>query len=85
MKRAVVLGAGPAGLSAAYHLTEKGYHVEIVDREPRVGGLGATFRWGDFKLDYGPHAFHVKPSPSMDLVRNLFADRPDDLIFQDRD
>ena len=40
MKRAVVLGAGPAGLSAAYHLTEKGYHVEIVDREPRVGGLG---------------------------------------------
>lgn len=85
MKRAIVLGAGPAGLSAAYHLVQRGYHVEVVDREERVGGLGASFRWGGFILDYGPHAFHVKPSPSMDLIRKLFADRPDDLIFQDRD
>ena len=85
MKRAVVLGAGPAGLSAAYHFLEKGYQVDVVDREERPGGLGASFRWNDFILDYGPHAFHVKPSPSMDLVRDLFKDDPQELIFQDRD
>lgn len=85
MKRVVVLGAGPAGLSAAYHLLEQGYYVDVVEREERVGGLGATFRWDDFLLDYGPHAFHVKPSPSMDLVNKLFAGQPEDLIFQQRD
>ncbi len=84
MKRAVVLGAGPAGLSAAHHLLGRGYVVDVVDREERVGGLGGSFRWTDFILDYGPHAFHVKPSPSMDLVRDIFKDAPDDLIFQDR-
>lgn len=85
MKRAVVLGAGPAGLSAAHHLVERGYRVDVVDREERVGGLGGSFRWTDFILDYGPHAFHVKQSPSMDLVRQLFSDTPEDLIFQNRD
>ena len=85
MKTAIVLGAGPAGLSAAYHLAEKGYRVEVIDREPRVGGLGASFKWDDFILDYGPHAFHVKPSPTMDLIRTLFAGRSEDLIYQNRD
>jgi protoporphyrinogen oxidase len=84
-KRALVLGAGPAGLSAAYHLLDQGYDVTVVDRDVRVGGLGGSFKWDDFILDYGPHAFHVKPSPSMDLVTKLFADRADDLIYQSRD
>lgn len=85
MKTAVVMGAGPAGLSAAYHLAEKGYRVEVIDREPRVGGLGASFKWDDFILDYGPHAFHVKPSPTMDLIDKLFAGRSEELIYQNRD
>jgi protoporphyrinogen oxidase len=85
MKRAVVLGAGPAGLSAAYHLAQNGYRVDVVERAPRVGGLGGSYRWSDFILDYGPHAFHVKDSPTMDIVKDLFSDTPDDLIYQDRD
>jgi protoporphyrinogen oxidase len=85
MKRVVVLGAGPAGLSAAYHLLDQGYEVDVVDRDVRVGGLGGSFTWDDFILDYGPHAFHVKPSPTMDLVNKLFADRAEDMIYQSRD
>jgi ferredoxin len=34
----VIVGAGPAGLAAAYQLARKGYHVTVVDRRSRAGG-----------------------------------------------
>jgi uncharacterized protein with NAD-binding domain and iron-sulfur cluster len=34
----VILGGGPAGLTAAYHLTRLGYRVTIIDRRPLLGG-----------------------------------------------
>jgi NADPH-dependent glutamate synthase beta subunit-like oxidoreductase len=42
-KRVMVVGAGPAGLSAAYHLTRMGHQAEIFDAAPAPGGL---MRWG---------------------------------------
>lgn len=49
-KRVAVIGAGPAGLSAACRLNSKGYSVTLFDRQPRPGGL---LRYGipNFKLD----------------------------------
>jgi 2-oxoacid:acceptor oxidoreductase delta subunit (pyruvate/2-ketoisovalerate family) len=38
-KRVLVVGAGPAGLSAAYHLRRLGHHVRLVDSAPRLGGM----------------------------------------------
>jgi len=38
-ERIAVVGAGPAGLSAAYHLRRRGYAVTVFDREARPGGL----------------------------------------------
>lgn len=38
-KRVLVIGAGPGGLSAAYHLARLGHTVEIVDANERAGGL----------------------------------------------
>ena len=37
--RIAVVGAGPAGLSAAYHLARKGYAVTVIDAAPRPGGM----------------------------------------------
>ena len=37
--RIAVVGAGPAGLSAAYHLRRKGYAVTLIDAAPRPGGM----------------------------------------------
>jgi NADPH-dependent glutamate synthase beta subunit-like oxidoreductase len=38
-KRVLVVGAGPSGLSAAYHLTGLGHAVTIMDAGPRAGGM----------------------------------------------
>jgi len=82
--RAVVLGAGSAGLTAAYYLIKEGYQVEIVERESFVGGLSGSFYWESFILDYGPHAFHVKKGEILNLVKELFKDSPEDIIYQNR-
>ncbi len=38
-KRVLVIGAGPAGLSATYHLRRQGHHVRLVDSSPQLGGM----------------------------------------------
>ena len=40
--RVVVLGAGPAGMSAAWRLSELGYPVTVLERDDAVGGMGRT-------------------------------------------
>lgn len=49
-KRIAIIGAGPAGLSAACRLNARGYEVTLFDRKPMPGGL---LRYGipNFKLD----------------------------------
>ncbi|HUZ41782.1 MAG TPA: NAD(P)-binding protein [Acidimicrobiales bacterium] len=38
-KRVLVVGGGPSGLSAAYHLRQLGHHVQLVDASERLGGM----------------------------------------------
>jgi UDP-galactopyranose mutase len=52
-----ILGAGLAGLSAAYHL-KKDY--EIFESEAKAGGLCRTVKEKGYVIDYGPHLFFSK-------------------------
>jgi protoporphyrinogen oxidase len=57
----VVVGAGPAGLSAAYELTRHGTPVTVVDKDPRqVGGIARTLEFMGCRFDVGPHRFFSK-------------------------
>jgi protoporphyrinogen oxidase len=56
----VVLGAGPAGMAAAWRLTSLGHQVTVLERDAAVGGMGKTITVGDYAVDYGPHTFHVR-------------------------
>ncbi len=56
----VVLGAGPAGISAAWRLAERGIPVTVLERDGKVGGMGKTIAVGDYLVDYGPHTFHIR-------------------------
>lgn len=65
----VVLGAGLAGLAAAWELARGGARVTVLERERRVGGMAASWRRGPYWLDYGPHRFH---SRDPELVGHLY-------------
>lgn len=73
-KRVVILGAGPAGLGAGYHLASNGYSVNIIDRAHYIGGASASFRIKDYIVDYGPHAFHIKKGKVTEIVQGLLGE-----------
>jgi len=54
-QKAIILGAGITGLSAAWKLSENGYQVKIIEKEKFTGGMSATFKHKDYYLDFGPH------------------------------
>lgn len=56
----VILGAGPAGMSAAWRLSALGVPVTVLERDAAVGGMGKTIQVGPYAVDYGPHTFHVR-------------------------
>ncbi|MEI6702239.1 MAG: NAD(P)/FAD-dependent oxidoreductase [Deltaproteobacteria bacterium] len=56
----VVIGAGPAGLTAAYELTRLGVPVVVVEQDSQVGGLARTVEYRGFRFDIGGHRFFTK-------------------------
>lgn len=61
-KRVAVIGAGPAGITAAYELTKAGFSVDVYEASDRVGGLSRTIDLWNQKVDLGPHRFFSNDS-----------------------
>ena len=57
---AIIIGAGPAGLSAAYELSKSDKKIIILEKKNRVGGLAETKVFGEYRYDIGPHRFFTK-------------------------
>jgi squalene-associated FAD-dependent desaturase len=55
--RAVVVGGGLAGITAALRLADAGLAVTLVEGRPRLGGLAFSFRRGQLWVDNGQHVF----------------------------
>ena len=60
-----ILGAGPAGLSAALAAARRGFHVVVLERAPRVGGLSASFELAGHHVDHGSHRLHTATPPEI--------------------
>jgi protoporphyrinogen oxidase len=56
----LVLGAGPAGLTAGHLLARAGMPVVVVEREGQVGGLAKTVERDGYRFDLGGHRFFTK-------------------------
>ena len=59
-KNVLILGAGPAGLTAAYELLNNGeYNVTILEKENQIGGLCKTIKFKNTLIDYGVHFYRI--------------------------
>jgi protoporphyrinogen oxidase len=79
--RIAILGAGPAGMSAAWRLSELGYPVTVLERDEAVGGMGRTIAVnGEYAADFGPHTFHIRETDEsrrvLDAIRPFFGPEP---------
>ncbi|MEL7034964.1 MAG: GtrA family protein [Cyanobacteria bacterium J06592_8] len=75
MEPIYILGAGPAGLAAAYTLTQQGQRVVVIERDTQVGGLAKSFEYKGFILDYGPHRFYTKLAPVLKLWNQVLEEQ----------
>lgn len=71
-KKVVVVGAGWAGLSAAYHLAKQGYNVTLLEAGPQPGGLVAGWKTaGGHSVEAGIHGFWYPYNNIFSLVDEL--------------
>ncbi|MFI6228449.1 NAD(P)/FAD-dependent oxidoreductase [Micromonospora echinospora] len=56
----IVIGAGPAGLTAAYELTRRNAPVEVFEADDVVGGISRTVERDGWRFDIGGHRFFTK-------------------------
>jgi protoporphyrinogen oxidase len=74
-QRIAILGAGLAGLSAAWGLVAQGYDVNIFERDHVVGGLAKSISHQGFTFDIGPHRLLAAPgSRVLQLVQELLGE-----------
>jgi protoporphyrinogen oxidase len=71
---AVILGAGPAGLTAAYELTKFGVAPVVLEKQPIVGGLSSTRTYKGFHFDTGGHRFFTKADEVKKLWHEVLGD-----------
>lgn len=59
-KPVFIIGAGPAGLTAAYELAKAGRRSIIVEKDTVVGGISRTIKYKGYHFDIGGHRFFTK-------------------------
>ena len=78
----LVIGAGPAGLTAGYMLAKAGRDVLILESDPTyVGGISRTVSYKGYLFDIGGHRFFSKSREVVDLWNEIL---PDDFIERPR-
>jgi protoporphyrinogen oxidase len=65
-KVAVIIGAGPAGLTAAYELATKGIKPIVFEATDAIGGISQTINYKGNRIDIGGHRFFSKSDTVMD-------------------
>lgn len=78
----VVIGAGPAGLTAAYQLVKAGVRPAVFEADDVVGGISRTVERGGWRFDIGGHRFFTKAGPVEALWHEILPD--EDFLMRPR-
>ena len=70
----IVIGAGPAGLTAAYHLVKNGIKPIVLEQSDKVGGISRTEKYKGYHFDIGGHRFFTKVQEVQDLWYEVLED-----------
>ena len=76
----VIIGAGPAGLTAAYQLCKADVVPTVLESDKVVGGISRTARADGWRFDIGGHRFFTKVQPVEDLWHEILSDDTAPLI-----
>lgn len=70
----VIIGAGPAGLTAASELVARGVPVVIVEKTDRIGGIARTDEYKGYRFDIGGHRFFTRVPWVMEFWKREIGD-----------
>ena len=73
-KQVVIVGGGPAGLTAAYELTKHNLHPIVLEKLDKVGGIARTENYKDFHFDMGGHRFFTKSEEVNEMWHEILGD-----------
>ena len=70
----VIIGAGPAGLAAAYEFVRQGIRPLVLEQSNRLGGIARTETYRGYHLDIGGHRFFTKSEMISQLWQEMMGD-----------
>ncbi|HRK50947.1 MAG TPA: NAD(P)/FAD-dependent oxidoreductase [Pyrinomonadaceae bacterium] len=70
-KKIVIIGAGPAGLTAAYQLCKEGVESVVLEKDDVVGGISRTVNYKGYLFDIGGHRFFTKVKAVDEMWREV--------------
>lgn len=74
-KKVVIVGAGPAGLTAAYELCKEGVESVVLEKDDVVGGISRTVNYKGYLFDIGGHRFFTKVKAVDDMWREVLGEK----------
>jgi protoporphyrinogen oxidase len=74
MSRTIIIGAGPAGLTAANELVTLGRSAQVYEKDAVVGGISRTAEYQGYRFDIGGHRFFTKVPAVQDLWEEVLGE-----------
>lgn len=86
MKNIIIIGAGPAGITAAYELSKLNeYKIIVIEATDRIGGISQTVQYNGNRMDIGGHRFFSKDKRVIDWWQEMLplqgSPSKDDIAF----
>ena len=73
-RHVIIIGGGPAGLTAAYELSKHSVPAVVLEADSSVGGIARTVNYKGYLFDIGGHRFYTKWDEVQKLWKEVLGD-----------